>query len=332
MPSAEIHLENIQSMLAAGHRSLHLERHTLLLWGGVGGLLCAGSDYVVNNEIFPDLHQHAFALLLWLAFWIIGTAWLDQRLTRRARRDREETLPFAQAQITRAWWMLLSMGVLGSCAMFFYGGSIMVYALWTVLLGLGIYLFGLFSRPLTEWIGLAIILLGVTGLAAGLSFETTRWLAATCFAIGMPLAGWMVDRNWGVRLPGRLLALIAWLLAVVLPALWIAQLPPAAPQTASNARILTLPAGTVIPIKFELDSTQIKISPEATLPIILNQALEVVISDDQPDGRYRFDQSSWGQVKNGSLQLRIDRMTPTLEAGKPVIRTHVFFQTKEARE
>jgi len=38
------------------------------------------------------------------------------------------------------------------------------------LLGLGVYLFGLFSRSLIEWIGLATILLGATGLAAGLPF------------------------------------------------------------------------------------------------------------------------------------------------------------------
>ena len=62
--------------------------------------------------------------------------------------------------------MLLSVGCLGSFAMFFYGGSGMIYALWMVLLGLGVYLFGLFSRPLLEWIGLATILLGVAGLAA----------------------------------------------------------------------------------------------------------------------------------------------------------------------
>lgn len=331
MSSAEIRLEVIQSMLAEGHRSLHLERHTLLLWGGVGGLLCVATDHFVNNELFPDLRQHALALLLWLAFWIAGTAWLDQRLTRRARQAREETLPFAQEQITRAWWMLMSMGVLGSCAMFFYGGGAMVFALWTVLLGLGIYLFGLFSRPLTEWIGIAIIILGVTGLAAGLPLQTARWLTAACFAIGMPLVGWMAGRNMGVQLPSRLLALALWLAVVALPPLWFSQLPTADPRATNDIQIIKIPAGSIIPLKIELESDQLKIAAEAALPITLNQPLEVVMRDGIADGRFRFDQKQWAKVSDGTLLLRTDHITTQLENGKPVIRVRAVFQHKEPR-
>lgn len=41
MSTPEQRLETIQSMRFAGHRSVRLERHSLLLWGGVGGFLCA---------------------------------------------------------------------------------------------------------------------------------------------------------------------------------------------------------------------------------------------------------------------------------------------------
>ncbi len=325
MSTAEIRLEVIQSMLAKGHRSLHLERHTLLLWGGVGGLLCVATDRFVNNELFPDLHQHALALLLWLTFWIAGTAWLDQRLAR------EETLPFAQEQITRAWWMLMTMGVLGSCAMFFYGGGAMVFALWTVLLGLGIYLFGLFSRPLTEWIGIAIIILGVTGLVVGLPLQTARWLTAACFAIGMPLVGWMAGRNMGVQIPGRLLALTLWLAVVAIPPIWFSQLPAADPHATKDIQIVKIPAGSIIPLKIKLESNQLKIASEAALPITLNQPLEVVMRDGIADGRFRFDETQWSKVSDGTLLLRADRITTQLEDGKPVMRVHVVFQHKEPR-
>lgn len=187
-------LQAIHAMLAAGHRSVHLERHSLLLIGAVGGFLSVVSEWAITPERFPDATERGFALLVWLAFWLGGVSLLDHWLTRRARARRAETLPFAQTQITRAWWMLLSVGCLGSFAMSFYGGGSMIYALWTVLLGLGIYLFGLFSQRLIEWIGLATILLGITGLAAGVSYETTRWLNASCFAVGMPLAGWMAAK------------------------------------------------------------------------------------------------------------------------------------------
>lgn len=332
MSTVEIRLEAIQSMLAAGHRSLHLERHTLLLWGGVGGMLCVATDHFINNDYFPDLHQHALALLLWLTFWIAGTAWLDQRLTRRVRQAREETLPFAQAQITRAWWMLMTMGVLGSCAMFFYGGGAMVFALWTVLLGLGMYLFGLFSRPLTEWIGIAIILLGVVGLATGLPLQTARWLTAACFAIGMPLVGWMAERNMGGTLLNRLLALALWLAVVALPPFWLAQLPATAPRTAENIQILKLPAGSIIPLKIDLDSDQIQIASDAALPIILNQPLEMVMHSGTADGRFRFDQKQWSKVSDGTLFLRTDRISTQVENGKPVIRVHAVFQHKESHQ
>jgi hypothetical protein len=172
-------LHSIQSMLAAGHRSVHLERHSLLLFGGAGGILSVTTEWVITESFFPDNRERALGLLLWLAFWLGGASLLDHRLTRHARQKRSETLPFAQEQITRAWWMLLSVGTLGSFAMFFYGGGAMIYGLWIVLLGLGIYLFGLFSRPLIEWIGLATILLSVVGLSAGLPYGATRWLSST---------------------------------------------------------------------------------------------------------------------------------------------------------
>jgi len=331
MPVAEIRLEAIQSMLAAGHRSLRLERHTLFLWGGAGGLLCVGTDQFINAENFPNLYQHALALLIWLAAWLGGIAWLDNQLTRRVRREREEILPFAQAQITRAWWMLMTMGILGSCAMFFYGGGVMVYALWTVLLGLGMYLFGLFSQPLTEWVGLATILLGVTGLAAGLPIGVTRLVAAACFAIGMPLAGWMADREMGTRAPGRLLALSAWILVVVTPPLWFAYLPAANVIPSTDVQIFRLPAGTIVPFKLDLDSTLIHVAPDASLPIILSQPIEVAMRNGIPDGRYRFDHGEWAKVKNGLLSLRVDRLTPKLEDGKPVIRAHAVFLDRGTR-
>lgn len=332
MPVAEIRLEAIQSMLAAGHRSLRLERHTLFLWGGAGGLLCVGTDQFINAENFPNLSQHTLALLIWLAAWLGGIAWLDNQLTRRARREREEVLPFAQTQITRAWWMLMTMGILGSCAMLFYGGGIMVYALWTVLLGLGMYLFGLFSRPLTEWIGLAIILLGVTGLAAGLPLGTTRLVAASCFAVGMPFAGWMADREMGTQIPGRLFALSAWILVVVTPPLWFAHLSAVnAAVPSANVQIFKLSAGAVVPFKVDLDSAQMHIAPNTYLSIILNQPIEVTMRDGMPDGRYRFNHDAWATVKDGMLSLRVDRLTPKLENGKPVIRAHAVFLNKDAR-
>jgi hypothetical protein len=321
-------LQSIQAMLAAGHRCVELERHSLLLWGMVGGGLCAFTDLAINGDRFPDTTQRAIALLVWLGAWLGGMSWLDHRLTRQARQAREETLPFAQAQITRAWWMLLALGTLSTFAMFFHGGGDMIYALWTVLLGLGIYFFGLFSRPLVEWIGLATILLGVAGLASGIPMSSARWLTASSFAIGLPFAGWLSYRTTDAHAGRRALAVALWLVAVIAPAMAATRLLPTAPTPTAATETVRLTAGTLVPLHIDLDSAVLAISPDASLPVRLARDTELALTDGQPDGRYRFDDGSWHAIKDGALFLRIDRIQPKINATKPEIRMHSNFVFK----
>lgn len=318
-------MESIQAMLAAGRRCVELERHSLLLWGLVGGGLCGFTDQIINADTFPDNAQRAVAVFVWLAVWLGGMSWLDHRLTRTVRRARGETLPFAQAQVTRAWWMLLALGTLATFAMFFHGGGIMVYALWTVLLGLGIFVFGLFSRPLIEWIGLAAIVLGATGLAAGVPMNTARWLTASTFAIGLPFAGWLTARTDDRCIVQRILAVIAWLIAVSAPALVAARFIPAAALSLPTEPTLNLSAGAVVPLYIDMESSLIDISPTTPLPVRVTRATEIALTGGQPDGRYRFDGGRWLTIKEGILMLRIDRVQPKITVGKPEIRMHGNF-------
>ena len=318
-------LQSIQAMLAAGHRCVELERHSLLLWGLVGGGLCAFTDLAINPDRFPDTGQRAVALFVWLAVWLGAMSWLDHVLTRRARQARQETLPFAQAQITRAWWMLLGLGTLSTFAMFFHGGGGMIYALWTVLLGLGIFFFGLISRPLIEWIGLAAMLLGIVGLASGLPMHTARWLTASCFAVGLPLAGWLAARIDDRRGGRRFAAALLWLTAVIVPGLAAARLLPAAKALSAATQTLHLSAGDVVPLHIDMDSALVAISPDATLPVRVARHVEIALTDGQPDGRYRFDDGGWHVTSEGVLSLRIDRIRPKLADGQPEIRMHGNF-------
>lgn len=317
-------LQSIQSMLAAGHRSVRLERHSLMLIGGVGGFVAGLSEYLITAERFPDLTQRALVLLVWLSGWFGGVSLLDHHLTRLARERRDETLPFAQAQITRAWWMLLGMGTLGSCAMFFYGGGTMIYGLWIVLLGLGVYLFGLFSRPLIEWIGLATVLLGVAALAAGLSYQMTHWLAASCFAVGMPLAGWLDRRLPGGAWSRQLGALLLWMVAVIGSALLVARWTAGTdetPRMAAGERVLRLASGTPVALQLDLSGPLMTASPQARLGMNLTLPVEVVLRDGEPDGRYRIADGPWHRIRDGVLNLKIHRLKPGLGVdGQPVVR------------
>jgi hypothetical protein len=322
-------LQSIQAMLAAGHRCAALDRHSIFLWGLVGGGLIAFTDLAINIDRFPELAQRATAMLVWLTLWLGGMSWLDYRLTRRARQAREETLPFAQAQITRVWWMLLALGALCSFAMFFHGGGVMIYALWTVLLGLGIFFFGLFSRPLIEWIGLATILLGIAGLTSGMPMNGARWLAASCFAIGLPFAGWLTARTDDSRSGRRAVAVALWLAVVIAPALAATRLAPTA--AAIPTETLTLPAGSVVPMYVDLDSALLAIASDSPLPVRISRPTEISLSNGQPDGRYRVDGGDWHTVKEGLLALHIDRIQPKLAAGQPEIRLRGDFHLQEKR-
>jgi hypothetical protein len=339
-PQAHPDLLAIRAMLSAGHRSVRLERHTLLLIGGVGGFVAASTEYVITDQRFPELLPRAFALLLWLAFWLGGMAVLDQVLTQRRRRQRDETLPFAQAQVTRAWWMLLAMGILGTFAMSFHGGGSMVYALWIVLLGLGMYLFGLFSRRLIEWIGLGMVLMGAAALAAGLPYGTMHWLATACFALGMPAAGWLSQRWGDAAAPQRILALLAWLLLVIVPSLAAAhaeqQPVPAAPLRQVNApdlmqgeKVLRLERGSAVDLTLELHSPLIGQAPGAALPLSLSLPVEVALNDGVPDGRYRVADGPWHRVRDGVLNLRIYRVEPRMLNGRPSVQLQASFEAQD---
>lgn len=339
MNQARRELQSIHTMLVAGQRSVRLQRHSLLLMGGIGGLVAAFTESFITHQRFPEVTQRAVALLVWLSVWLGGMCIADHWLTRSACTQRDETLPFAQKQITRAWWMLLAMGTLGSFAMFFYGGGAMVYALWIVLLGLGIYLFGLFSSSLIEWIGVATILLGVTGLAAGLSYDVMHWLTASCFAIGMPLAGWLDARYSDAPWPRRALSLAAWIVLVAGIPLGLARqflvvAPDAAPIALSEAgppalgeRVVRLAAGTPVALHLDLDGPVLKLAANGGLTMSLAETIDIVMQDGLPDGRYRVGEGEWRSARDGSMNLRIDLLRARIENGLPVVRARAVLGT-----
>src|SRR5712671_7032548 len=132
-------LEVIQSMLTAGHRSIRMQRHSLILWGATGGILCLATEHIITPARFPVHWQRAVAVLLFLGIVLSGVAIVDFYYTRYRIRARDESVPFAQAQVTKVWWLLMGMGVLFTFSTSFFGGGYMVFVIWLVLFGLGIY-------------------------------------------------------------------------------------------------------------------------------------------------------------------------------------------------
>jgi hypothetical protein len=314
MSTVAAQLESIHSMLAAGHRSIRLQRHSLLLWGVTGGVLCLATEHVITFERFPGALQRAVALLLFLGIALSGAAIADFGYTRHRAQARGESIPFVQAQVTKIWWLLLGMGVLFTFATYFFGGGYMVFVIWLVLFGLGIYIHGLFSEQILEWAGVMMILLGVGSLALPAPYVATQWLAASAFGVGMPLLSTMLDRGASRPVWLRAAQSALWLAVVLTPPIviyqwWKSQPPPAAPRMTlesfmrqANARttaIVAIPAGSRVPVNMRIDGGLLVEDADTTLLLTLARPVEVVVVDGKPNGQFRVAGGPWRQRAPG---------------------------------
>ena len=300
-------LDSIHSMLSAGHRNLRVERHSMVLWGVIGGGLILASDRILTPEQFPLLEQRATAWLILLALALSAVSLLDWHLTRRAKQARDEAWSFIHRQVLKVWWLLMSVGVLLTFATFFYGGGYMIFAAWVVLTGLGLYVHGLFSEELLEWVGALIIAIGIAMLAFRLNDTASQRVAASTLGLGLPLLSIMLDRGRPRIAWVRLAQSVGWLLCVLIPPLLAQRLagdsvPPDVPvvslekfRTQSAAQqILTLPAGTTIPVKVEISGNVFRSSNATLFSLVLNEPVEVMMTNGQLTGDWRFHDENLG--------------------------------------
>jgi hypothetical protein len=327
MSTVASQLEQIHSMLAAGHRSIRLQRHSLLLWGITGGILCLGTEHVITPERFPGHLERAVALLLFLAIMLSGVAIADFWYTRHRIEARDESMPFVQAQLTKVWWLLIGMGVLFTFATAFFGGGQMVFVSWLVLFGLGIYVHGLFSEQILEWAGVMMILLGIGALAWPASYVATQWLAASAFGLGMPLLAAMLDRGESKSAWTRIGQSALWLAVVLPPAVFgyqwrESQRAPDAPTMTLESflrqgppqgnAIVAIPAGTRIPLKVRIHGNIVQDESEFTVPLTLARPIDVVLVDSKTNGIFRVADGAWKRRSN-SLWIRDVQLRATLE-------------------
>lgn len=331
-------IEAIHSMLTAGHRSIRMARHSLILWGLAGGMLVVFTDWVISEERFPVHWQRAVAEFAWLGLVLSMVGIVDYHYTRENVRARGETISFTHAQVIKVWWLLIAMGVLITFGMHFFGGGYMVYGMWLVLLGIGLYVHGLFSEQMLEWVGVIMILLGIVPLAFKLPFEAIKWLTAAVLGIGMPVLSLMLDGGQSRRVIRRLAQSVLWLTVVLAPAAvayqyiqsvqWVN-----APvvslekylqqQAAAGEQIVVLPAGTVVPLRIEIEGNVLQADQALSMPLVLLQPLEVVAVDDKLDGRFRLSDGS-RVYRRSSLRITVTEMQASLSPTTgPVVKTRL---------
>ena len=335
-------LDSIHSMLSAGHRNLRVERHSLVLWGlGCGGLIL-GSNHILTAEQYPDLQQRAFAWLILLALAVSGVAMLDWHLTRRVKQARDETWSFIHQQVLKVLWLLMAVGVLLTFATFFYGGGYMIFASWVVLVGLGLYVHGLFSEELLEWVGALVIAIGIGMLAFRLSYTDLQWVSASTLGLGLPLLSLMLDRGRERAAKVRLQQSVGWLLCVLIPPLLAHQfVAPATPvdapvvsyeqfQQQPNARqAVSLQSGMTIPVKFDVSGNLFRANGELTFPLVLNEPLLVMMDEGKPTGDIRAPGGNWMKWQD-SLFIHIPKIVTEYDAKSGAgIRSSLIVKTTD---
>jgi type IV secretory pathway TrbD component len=341
-PHTADQLHAIHAMMARGHRSVSLEHHTLVLWGLAAALLILMVRTWITAEHYPVVWQRALATSVLISVVLVAIGFIDLRLTRRARRLRDETLSFVQLQLTKVWWLLAGMVVLVNLGMHFFGGGYMFFGVVFALMGIAFYVHGLFSQQMLNWIGVLLIVLGLGSVALKLPYMVMEWLAIFVFGIGFPLLALVLHHTPGDAGMTRRLAMAGgWLLMILLPTGAAYHLdrdptPPDAPVVslpdyrlgdAVGLQVVRLPAGTEVPLEIQVTGDVLDGVTTAIVPVRLSSPLEVSVSDGRPDGRFRAGAEPW---KKALYNYRVRdlnlRSSLTRERG-PEVKVTLYIST-----
>ena len=217
----------------------------------------------------------------------------------------------------------------------------MIMGAWVVLIGLGLYIHGLFSEELLEWTGALIVALGISMLAFRLSYPDLRLVATSTLVLGLPLLAAMLDRGRQRASWLRLVQSVGWLLCVLVPPLLVHRLlgadaPPDAPlvsleefrKNPSAQQVVTLPAGSSIPVKIEVFGELFRPGNSSVLPLVLNEPVEIMMSNGQPTGDWRFPGENWLLARE-THWISIPWLKAELNAqAGPEISTRLVFEAR----
>ena len=210
-------IQEIHSMLTVGHRNIKIRPHTLWLWGIAGAALILTIDSLISAEQFPVLqHRYIISLMIQISV-LFGVGLLDHGYTKTVLEVRNESLSFTHRQIRKVWWLLICFGILFNFASGFYGSSMLALSFWMVGLGFGLYLHGLFSAVILEWIAALIILLGMAPLILPLDYAQTKILMASILGLGLPALTFILPNDAQAGFITRLRNTTLWLLLVCIP-------------------------------------------------------------------------------------------------------------------
>jgi hypothetical protein len=172
-------------MLADGHKSIRLERHTLPLWGGAIGFLTAFT-HDISSPVYEIGHIWGRVFqVTFLAIVLLAVIWIDYRMTRSARALRDESISMIQRKVTLGIWMLFAFALLLDVyANIYLGGGRQMFGVYLLLSGIALSMFGLYSERWYRWSGIVLVLLGLIVMFILQPSNTSRLLTASIFIVG----------------------------------------------------------------------------------------------------------------------------------------------------
>ncbi len=338
-------MQAIHAMLASGHASVRMERHTFVLWGLAAGGLILLVPQLFSMERIPDQGQRMWLQNLFISLVLLGTGVLDAVWTARLRRRRDETLSFVQRQVTKLWWLLIALVVVINVGMNLYGGGYFFYGITLVLTGIGIYVHGLFSRQMLTWSGTLQIVLGLVMIAVSPEIAVQEWVAASAFGIGFPAFALMADRTVERSRVRELLLSLVWLALVLVPAflaitLWQGHRFDAWPRLTwegylqqadeggGRSLVVTLPEGIYVPVTVDVTGDLLQpVTPPEPLMMKTTRPVSLAIDRGRVLGLMRLGEGEW----RSGYDYRIERwdargrLSPT---GGPAVdlKFHIAFE------
>lgn len=339
MPDTKSQMEAIQSMLDQGQRSVHIEKHTWLIWGISSALLILHLDFVFAEvDLEQWLHNIIETLTIIVVLFIAG--FIDFKLTKKLRRQRDESISFVQLQVTKIWWFLIGLIIFINLGMNFFGGGYIFYPVLIFILGLAFYMHGLFSRPLYCWIGISLILLGAGALALQIPMVQMRWLALFVLGIGLPFISLMQDRSIFQKAKWLQKSLITgiFVLLSVIPAILAQEI--STSHFSSNTPIVSLQEYISLEDKKKAELHYVRFPQdyefkfdlvfeggilqgeriETSIPFKLSQSIDIAFKNGLAVGYFRV-----GEQKSKSfLMIRSDRRDSRLGIDKDLIMLSKF--------
>lgn len=344
--SANSQIDAIYSMMENGQHSVKMERHSLFIWGLTAAILILITDLLFNPQTFAVHWQLIMSQTIFISVILFFAGAWDLKLTRKVRRQRDESISFIQLQLTKVWWFFVALIVLLNVGMNIFGGGYMFYGLTIALIGMAFYIHGLFSTQMLKWIGLMLIIIGLVSVAINLHFLATKWLAAGVFGLGLPMLAFILDKpEVHSSLLKRSILSMVWCGIVIFPSMLafqteasfdpkglikrsVSEYKALNANEAAEKQIIYFTAGTDIPVNINMDGNILEMHDSKSLAMKLKKDINIVIENGKTNGIFQIAGLEWVNKKS-QIQTKKFKMETKIEQLKgPYVNLNFSLQIK----